>query len=58
MIQKYFLKDLIYEGGAFSIASGAQLVVKGDVKNSSLDSKMVNSSTNGISIKGNIGVEQ
>lgn len=50
--------DLIDEGGAFSIASGAQLVVKGDVKNASLDSKMVNSSTNGISIKGNIEVEQ
>ncbi len=46
------------EGGNFAIDSGAQVVVMGNVNNSSVSSKLVNTSTNGLIIKGNVDVGQ
>lgn len=50
-----YLQD---EGGSFSVASGAQVLLMGNIKNASGTNKFVNTSTNGFSIKGNIDVQQ
>jgi hypothetical protein len=46
------------EGGFFIVESGAQVIVMGNVTNSSAASKLVNTSTNGLLIKGNVDVGQ
>lgn len=50
-----YLQD---EGGSFSIASGAKVLLNGNIKNSSSSNKIVNSSTSGLIIYGNEDVQQ
>ncbi len=49
----------LYDGlGNFSIAPGAQVILKGNIRNNQGTVKAVNNSTNGMQIKGNIHVPQ
>jgi hypothetical protein len=50
--------DLQDEGGSFTVASGAQVLLKGNILNNQGTIKVVNTSTNGMVIKGNMEVPQ
>ena len=49
----------LYDGlGTFSIAPGAKVLLKGNILNNQGNIKVVNTSTNGLEIKGNVDVPQ